>query len=428
MKELKESLLKKFNFIKKKFTKSFDIILLTYLIFNVLYITIGSYNVVNYIISTLQFLYGYIIFLVINIFLIRFIIKNDKYKKSNIDFFLKAIIIFAIISTLTAYNIHTSVYGWSGRGEGLFAIAYYISLIFLASYVKKEHKKILVYAFLVDGFIQVIYCLCQKFGLFGVAMLLHKNLNQVYGFATHPNFFGTMMVICISYSIGLFIDSKKLTTTIIFAFLSCSFFTGMLLSSTLSSIVGLIAVLFVALIYCIKNKKIKKYILICILLGYVLSSIHFLNMTTVVKDLVKTEAETTNIAKGNMDDSYGTGRLFVWKRAVKEAPKYMIHGIGIDNFANILNGKPIENSSGYFDKAHNEYLQILITMGIFSLISYLCLHFIIVKDGLKTTFKNKEIYLLLPIIGYLVQSQFNISVLEVAPLFYMGLGLLVDRK
>ena len=43
-------------------------------------------------------------------------------------------------------------------------------------------------------------------------------------------------------------------------------------------------------------------------------------------------------------------------------------------------------------------------------------------------YKNKEIYLLLPVIGYLVQAFFNISVIEVAPLFYISLGLLVDRK
>jgi hypothetical protein len=45
----------------------------------------------------------------------------------------------------------------------------------------------------------------------------------------------------------------------------------------------------------------------------------------------------------------------------------------------------------------------------------------------KDNKKNKEIYLILPIIGYLVQAQFNISVIEVAPFFYIGLGLLIDR-
>ena len=80
------------------------------------------------------------------------------------------------------------------------------------------------------------------------------------------------------------------------------------------------------------------------------------------------------------------------------------------------------------DKAHDEYLQILVTMGIFSLISYICMHFLIIKEGIKNTLKQHEIYYLLPVIGYIVQAQFNISVIEVAPIFYIALGLLINRK
>ena len=62
-----------------------------------------------------------------------------------------------------------------------------------------------------------------------------------------------------------------------------------------------------------------------------------------------------------------------------------------------------------------------------SLLSYLVLYGIIVLNGIKNSFKDKKVYLILPIIGYLVQAQFNISVIEVAPFFYIALGLSVDR-
>ena len=78
----------------------------------------------------------------------------------------------------------------------------------------------------------------------------------------------------------------------------------------------------------------------------------------------------------------------LWKETIKIVPKYLIHGVGIDNFGNVLYGKPIRSTKFIFDKAHNEYLQILVTMGIFSLISYLCLHFLILKEGIKETVKN----------------------------------------
>ena len=416
----------KFDIIKEKFEKYFDLILLIYMILNVLYINVGSYFLIRNIISTFQFSNGHIIFLIINIFLIRYLVVTKKYKKNKIDIILKLIIVFALISTALAYNVNTALYGHYGRCEGLLVILYYMSILFLASFIKKEYKKILIYSILLGGFIQVIYCIFQKFNLFGVIKLLHRG-SSVYGLATHPNFFGTLMLLCLSYSMGLFIDSKKLITNILFAFLSCSFLTGLLLSDALSGLVGLIVVLIFLLIYSIKNKCVKKYILLFILLGYVLSTLHFFKLTTVLNDFIKTNNETVNIAQGNLNNDYGSGRVKVWKETIKVVPNYLLHGIGVDNFAYIIDGKPIVNSIGYFDKAHNEYLQILVTTGIFSLISYLCLHFIIVKNGIKKTFKNKEIYLILPIIGYLVQSQFNISVIEVAPFFYIGLGLLVDR-
>lgn len=422
-----EKIKEKFNFIKENFKKNFDIILLVYMIINVLYINFGSYFLVKNIISTLQFTYGYIIFLIINMFLIKYLVVTKKYKKNKIDIFLKLIIIFAFISTFLAYNINVSLYGYYGRCEGLFSISYYISMLFLASFMKKEHKKILIYSILLGGFIQVMYCIFQKFNLFGVVMLLHKGIGDVYGFTTNSNFFGTLMLLCLGYSMGLFIDSKKLNKNILFGFLSCAFFTGLLLSNTLSAVIGLIVILIFLLIYAIKNKYIKKFILLCILFAYVLSTLHFFNLTNIVNDLVKTKNETSNIVKGDFNGNYGTGRMEVWKQTIEVVPKYALHGIGIDNFANVLDGKPITRGDSFYDKAHNEYLQILITMGIFSLISYLCLHFIMLKNGIRNAFKSKKVYLILPVIGYLIQAQFNISTVEVAPFFYIGLGLLVDR-
>ena len=282
-----------FNFIKEKFNKKFDIILLIYMILNVLYINVGSCLVTKRIVSSLYFSYGYMIFLVINIFLIKYLVLSKKYKKTKIDLILKLITIFAIISAVFAFDIRVSLYGYYNRYEGLFVILYYMSILFLSTFIKKEHKKILIYSILLGGFIQVIYSIFQKFNLFNVNIL--SSSNMVHGFTTNPNFFGTLMIFCLSYSIGLFMDSKKIFSNIIFAFLSCSFFLGLLLSNTLSSMVGLIGVLIFLLFYSIKNKHFKKFILLCILLGYIVSTAHFFGMTGLVKDLVKTKNETTNI-------------------------------------------------------------------------------------------------------------------------------------
>ena len=80
----------------------------------------------------------------------------------------------------------------------------------------------------------------------------------------------------------------------------------------------------------------------------------------------------------------------------------------------------------HFDKAHNVYLQIAITNGVFALIIYLCLMAIIFFKGLKI--KDKVyISLLMAFIGYCIQAFANISVVEVAPTFFVVCGLLLGK-
>ena len=151
-------------------------------------------------------------------------------------------------------------------------------------------------------------------------------------------------------------------------------------------------------------------------------------MTTLVKDLNQTKTEISELSKGHYDAHYGTNRVEIWRKTLPVVPKYILHGAGIDNFAFAFGKEPLSVSKYYVDKAHNEYLQILIAEGLFALLSYLALYAIAIFKGIKNSFKDKEVYLLLPVIGYLVAAFFNISVIEVAPIFYICLGLLINRK
>ena len=81
------------------------------------------------------------------------------------------------------------------------------------------------------------------------------------------------------------------------------------------------------------------------------------------------------------------------------------------------------------DKAHNEYLQIAITIGTPALLVYLLLLFKVYRravQALKVANKQQKliIFTLLAVItGYLVQAIFNISVVSVAPILWMLLGI-----
>ena len=203
---------------------------------------------------------------------------------------------------------------------------------------------------------------------------------------------------------------------------------GLLISDTLSAAVGLFVVYIYILVYIIKNKKFKDFIIITLVLLSASILMHSTKKTRLLKDVIKTKNQTVEIAKGNIDDNYGSNRIFIWKNTLKAVPENIINGVGIDNFYYAFGKKPLTMKGWYFDKAHNEYLQILICEGIFALISYLLFFGWITIKGTINNYKEKEIYLILPVIGYLVQAFFNISIIEVAPFFYISLGLLSERK
>lgn len=435
----KASRLKLFSKIKNNLKTDLKIKLLVgYLIINLLYLLIGSYIFFNgNIIEEFhykEFAIGLRVFLVFNIIALLVIIfikwkgKDLKCFKRVIYFGVLLCIIFAIISTIFAYDSNIALEGCWGRYEGLYSVLYYLTLMLLCTFVKSKYKKFLVNCILLSGTIQAIFAIFQCFHLFNVKQIR----DWATGFSNNPNFFGTNMLLCLSYSFGLLIDSKRINTNIVYCILSVLFMFGLLISNTASSAIGLIFVLIYIFIYCLKNKYYEKFLLVFVVVLSIICLAVCLKKTTLVKDVIKVGQEATEVAKGNFDDSFGTKRMFIWKNTLKVVPKYIWHGVGIDSFHKAFNGsfliRMVGNHGSLYDKAHNEYLQTLVTQGIFALASYLFVYGYTVYYGIKTSRKTKQIYLVLPVIGYLVQAFFNISVIEVAPIFYIALGLCCGRE
>ena len=291
-------------------------------------------------------------------------------------------------------------------------------------YHDKQKKKI-VYLLLFIGIINTIYAMFQVQEMKGITIRYNWSKPFATGFVNNSNFFGTLMLLCLSFSLGLFIDEEKQTLKIIYSLLIFIFMTGLTISNTMSSFLGMLIELVFIAIYLIKKQKIKEIITITLILSLALTLITAAGKTKILKDMIKTKDEAIEITRGNINDKYGTNRIYIWKNTLKKVPDNLLTGVGIDNFYYAFGEKPLSDEKWIYDKAHNEYLQILITQGIFSLIAYLSLYGTIIIKKIKS--KEKNIYLILPIIGYLTQAFFNISVIEVAPYFYISLGMLNGR-
>ena len=80
----------------------------------------------------------------------------------------------------------------------------------------------------------------------------------------------------------------------------------------------------------------------------------------------------------------------------------------------------------YFDKAHNDYLQVLVTTGILGLISYLAFQFSLLIRSLKKFDEPLVIALVTASICFCAQAFFNIGVPIVAPYGWIVFGMLAS--
>lgn len=332
------------------------------------------------------------------------------------DIIIYLLIFTAIVATVFSDYKEISVSGEVFRNEGLLSILNYY-LLFLNCRIIKN-KKIIINTFIGVGLLQLGYGFLQIYTNFDFV----KNFSIPYmasGLCGNPNFFGSFMVITSLITFTLYFFNGKVKDLI----LTCLFFSGILMSNSTAPFLGFVLALLFVCFYYRKKIKIKKLILLLLLLISVFiihdrlerTNYPVVNPNYIIKEDIK------NIIKDKKN--IGNGRLEIWKNSIPLVKKYWLVGSGLDTFVKVYE----QENNIIHDKAHNIYLQMLITNGFFSLFLYLNLLLIIFIKCLK--FKDPlVISLFIAFIGYSIQGFANISVINVAPYFFIIMGLLNEEK
>ena len=140
--------------------------------------------------------------------------------------------------------------------------------------------------------------------------------------------------------------------------------------------------------------------------------------------------EVGQIMHGNFDDSFGSSRMFVWKRALPMALEGPLFGTGPDTFLPVFTtafGEDLKAAgiNVVFDFAHNDFIQIMCNLGPIGLIAYLAILIGAAIGFFRYGCKDRWTLMLgASIIGYCAQSFFSFTIIITAPLFYVMLGLL----
>lgn len=394
----------------------------------------------------------------IEIFIYLYKLLTRRHRIDIFDLLIFFLILFGLVSAMCAPNFKVAIWGTIYRYEGLVQICTYYMLFLNSRFINKKELVIkIINSLIIVGLLQFVYSFLQ---VFVRGKYIYVKYEYVYyrasGFIGHPNMLGSYIVLTLLLALGMyFLYNKNKKFYLISSIL---LYINLILTESTGPFYGFIIGLIFMFIYLLKKKKINfsSVIITSMLLVIGLLSVTITSKTwcqsrfhdeyrydfTIVGDIKDTfvtikeifipENTSSEGFANNHVEGFGSNRIWLWKNTIKMVPQYWLHGTGIDNytdaFREFIKKEESKNlGSTFFDRAHNEYLHLLITQGVFAFIVYLSLLLLVFIKGIKS--KDMLTWVLLfSFVGYAVQAFSNISVYNVAPFFFVVMGMLVGRE
>lgn len=365
-----------------------------------------------------------------------------KYLLSNLSAVQVAVIVYTVLSLISCLLSPYWPETWIGmtRNEGAFTILLYCGCFLLVSRFGVIRTWMLyLFAAAAAGF--NVICILQLLGQnpFGLYPKGYNyfDANVAYGGA----YLGTignvdMVAAYMSLTIPLLaitlfkLKNKSHWFLLIPLVLSVYVLIQM---SVLAGLVGVFCGLVIAIPVTFAKTKHVRNICLLLLIGFVICGILFLFIFDAGQGFLH---ELHEILHGHISDSFGSGRIYIWRNVLQRIPENLWFGRGADT----LSASNIEPFSRYhsgldiyiqarIDVAHNQYLNILYHQGIFALIAY----FVMLLSSAKLWFQNACEDTVTAVLGgsilcYCIQDFFGISTCGTAIYFWIFLALLEKQN
>ncbi len=363
---------------------------------------------------------------------------NKKYRpdfKNSLIISLTAFVGILFVTMLTGVDISRSFFGTQERMTGVLTIAhFYFWFLILSSCFKNwaDWRKFL-WVSLTSSFLVGLYGLGQKLGL---QFLLKGDALQLSSTLGNPIFLGVYAMANLFIAAFLvFIERKWLQRGVLTFFIVFNS-AIMAFGASRGVIFAFALILFLFLIYLIfilPSRKTKTVLFILIALFII--TIVFIPAQKGKPWVVEAPYFIQRIINLKTDLWVRTTAWDVALQGFKEKP---ILGWGWENYNVVFNKhynpRYLEGgfSDTWFDKSHNQILDLLVLTGTLGVISYLAIFFFLFRALYKRVRKNTEIALsgkvAVGILGSMFSAYFiqNLSVFDTPAsliIFYFGLGL-----
>ena len=362
-------------------------------------------------------------------------LKNKSITKTEILLFI--LVILSSVSFIHSIDKKVALWGFYNRYEGLVMIIFYYFTALITSTLKDNYyKKIIVYYIILIGCINVGYGILQVLLLSNPPEFLRDSWKYARGFQGNSMYFSSLISICYFILYGYFIYNKKNKRKILSIILLLLFTIGSVISGSMALFCTTILLFIwtiVSELFGIRKPNFSRRrlfkIIGCILVFILISFLFIKKDSNYKRDVNSLKSEVKQVtSRAQVDDKFGTGRIYIWKNALSKAKENLLWGVGTDNFYYAFTPRLIDPVSTYqVDKAHNDYLQRLVCEGLLSLVVYIIFLAVLFFENVR----EKNLFykcIFLGFFAYIVSIFFNISVIRVAPIYWIIVGLLMSKK
>ncbi len=344
--------------------------------------------------------------------------KKITIRRTPLDLPILLFLLSQVLSTIFSIDTHTSIWGYYSRFHGglMSTISYTVLYYALVSNFKEVN--FLIYSIISSAVLVSLYGVLEHFGI-DKHLWVQDVQNRIFSTLGQPNWLSAYLVAILPLPIFNAIKAKNRNNLILWVSLAALFLITIFFTKSQSGLAATAVVLVAILVYFLGQKnKLFYYLAIPLIFGLVVYKWSFFQKISPFGPPNLTQlVQADNLHRFGGSDSLVI-RQVVWQGARELAKKNPLFGTGVETFGySYFTVRPAAHNllsewEFLYNKAHNEYLNMVANTGFFGLASYLLLNLV-------------TLYLLWPgpfffgYLGIIITNYFGFSVVPVALFFFL---------
>ncbi|MDQ0352368.1 putative inorganic carbon (HCO3(-)) transporter [Alkalibacillus filiformis] len=368
--------------------------------------------------------------------LVRLMFKSIEIPllKSRAEHVMLLFLLLAGVATYFSVDPYTSLWGREYKFLGYLAWVSFASMFFFTYHFIPQRKQLLTIQLIVISSIPVaLYGIFQHFWM---NLLLEEPIEREFikswAFFDNSNHFGTYAMLMLMFLFIVYLMSNQTKYMTMWLMIGVIIFIALLYTSARAGWIGLLAGALVITGFMIIKRRdlLKRWTVMLTALFVTMVIIDFTEDHFVLGEFMSVGEDARQVVEQEPGDA--PARWQFWVISVELMAENFWTGTGPSTF-NQVYYDAIGVEDGRHDNSHNEFVEVGLTLGVPALMVYVVFLSLIFWKGVsasRVTEGNEQlltVLLLASVVSYLVKVMFNVSVIPVAPFFFVVLGMIWRR-